>query len=143
MTDSRSIRLNDKNISQIQQLPIKHCVGYQSWNQDNLCVDSYHEDTLYYTSRWDALVLSRCTQSAGDGQKPFIVYAVPPESSYGVPSMTNMGWPMSRLKAFGQSPDDKEIQRIRKLCRSLNVTESVVPGSSLSYDDVYEWVASL
>ena len=62
-------------------------VGYQSWNQDNLCVDSYHEDTLYYTSRWDALCpyVDVTPEMLAMAKKPFIVYAVPPESAYGVP----------------------------------------------------------
>ena len=30
-------------------------VGCQSWTARNLCVESYHEEILYYTTRWDAL----------------------------------------------------------------------------------------
>ena len=29
--------------------------GCQSWTAKNLCVESYHEEILYYTTRWDAL----------------------------------------------------------------------------------------
>ena len=30
-------------------------LAYQSWTAENLCVESYHEEIKYYTSRWDAL----------------------------------------------------------------------------------------
>ena len=35
--------------------PLVHEVGYQSWTEDNLLVESEHNDILYYTTRWDAL----------------------------------------------------------------------------------------
>ena len=35
--------------------PVVHEVGYQSWTEDNLLVESEHNDILYYTTRWDAL----------------------------------------------------------------------------------------
>ena len=30
-------------------------VGYQSWTDENLLVESEHNDIVYYTTRWDAL----------------------------------------------------------------------------------------
>lgn len=116
-------------------------VGYQSWNQDNLCVDSYHEETLYYTSRWDALCpyVDVTPEMLAMAKKPFIVYAVPPESAYGVPINDKYGMVNVAAEGFWTEPRrERKFKELEKLCRSLTVTESVVPGSSLSYDDVYE-----
>lgn len=116
-------------------------VGYQSWNQDNLCVESYHEETLYYTSRWDALCpyVDVTPDMLAMAKKPFIVYAVPPESAYGVPINDKYGMVNVAAEGFWTEPRrQRKFKELEKLCRSLTVTESVVPGSSLSYDDVYE-----
>jgi hypothetical protein len=116
-------------------------VGYQSWTQDNLCVDSYHEETLYYTSRWDALCpyVDVTPDMLAMAKKPFIVYAVPPESAYGVPINDKYGMVNVAAEGFWTEPRrQRKFKELEKLCRSLTVTESVVPGSSLSYDDVYE-----
>lgn len=116
-------------------------VGYQSWTQDNLCVDSYHEETLYYTSRWDALCpyVDVTPEMLAMAKKPFIVYAVPPESAYGVPINDKYGMVNVAAEGFWTEPRrERKFKELEKLCRSLTVTETVVPGSSLSFDDVYE-----
>ena len=116
-------------------------VGYQSWTQDNLCVDSYHEETLYYTSRWDALCpyVDVTPEMLAMAKKPFIVYAVPPESAYGVPINDKYGMVNVAAEGFWTEPRrQRKSKELEKLCRSLTATESVVPGSSLSFDDVYE-----
>lgn len=116
-------------------------VGYQSWTQDNLCVDSYHEETLYYTSRWDALCpyVDVTPEMLAMAKKPFIVYAVPPESAYGVPINDKYGMVNVAAQGFWTEPRrERKFKELEKLCRSLTVTETVVPGSSLSFDDVYE-----
>ncbi len=116
-------------------------VGYQSWNQDNLCVESYHEDILYYTSRWDALcpyidVTPEMLQMAA---KPFIVYAVPPESPYGVPINDKYGLVNVAAEGFWtESRRQRKFKELEKLCKRLTVTESVVPGHTLTVEDVYE-----
>ena len=116
-------------------------VGYQTWNQDNLCVESYHEDILYYTSRWDALcpyidVTPEMLQMAA---KPFIVYAVPPESPYGVPINDKYGLVDVAAEAFWTEPRrQRKFKELEKLCKRLTVTESVVPGHTLTIEDVYE-----
>lgn len=116
-------------------------VGYQTWNQDNLCVESYHEDILYYTSRWDALcpyidVTPEMLQMAA---KPFIVYAVPPESPYGVPINDKYGLVDVAAEAFWAEPRrQRKFKELEKLCKRLTVTESVVPGHTLTIEDVYE-----
>jgi hypothetical protein len=116
-------------------------VGHQSWTQDNLCVDSYHEETLYYTSRWDALCpyVDVTPEMLAMAKKPFIVYAVPPESAYGVPINDKYGMVNVAAPDFWTEPRrERKFRELEKLCRTLTVTESVVPGSSLSFDDVYE-----
>ena len=116
-------------------------VGYQTWNQHNLCVESYHEDILYYTSRWDALcpyidVTPEMLQMAA---KPFIVYALPPESPYGVPINDKYGLVDVAAEGFWTEPRrQRKFKELEKLCKCLTVTESVVPGHTLSIEDVYE-----
>ena len=116
-------------------------VGYQTWNQDNLCVESYHEDILYYTSRWDALcpyidVTPEMLQMAA---KPFIVYAVPPESPYGVPINDKYGLVDVAAEAFWNEPRrQRKFKELEKLCKRFTVTESVVQGHTLTVEDVYE-----
>jgi hypothetical protein len=116
-------------------------VGYQTWNQDNLCVESYHEDILYYTSRWDALcpyidVTPEMLQMAA---KPFIVYAVPPESPYGVPINDKYGLVDVAAEAFWTEPRrQRKFKELEKLCKRFSVTESVVQGHTLTVEDVYE-----
>jgi len=116
-------------------------IGYQTWNQDNLCVESYHEDILYYTSRWDALcpyidVTPEMLQMAA---KPFIVYAVPPESPYGVPINDKYGLVDVAAEGFWTEPRrQRKFKELEKLCKRLTVTESVVPGHTLTIEDVYE-----
>jgi hypothetical protein len=93
-------------------------VGYQTWNQDNLCVESYHEDILYYTSRWDALcpyidVTPEMLQMAA---KPFIVYAVPPESPYGVPINDKYGLVDVAAEGFWTEPRrQRKFKELEKL----------------------------
>ena len=116
-------------------------VGYQTWSQDNLCVESYHEDILYYTSRWDALcpyidVTPEMLQMAA---KPFIVYAVPPESPYGVPINDKYGLVDVAAEAFWTEPRrQRKFKELEKLCKRFTVTESVVQGHTLTVEDVYE-----
>ena len=45
MTDSRSNVLErEEHFADTATSNPDQSVGYQSWNEDNLCVDSYHED---------------------------------------------------------------------------------------------------
>ena len=116
-------------------------VGYQTWTPDNLCVESYHEDILYYTSRWDALcpyidVTPKMLEMA---PKPFIVYAVPPESPYGVPINDKYGLVDVASESFWTEPRrQRKFKELEKLFKRLTVTERVVPGHSLTVEDVYE-----
>lgn len=142
MTDSLS--LVHERVEQHLEIPSPDAsmrVGYQSWNEDNLCVESYHEDILYYTSRWDALCpyVDVTPEMLAMAKKPFIVYAVPPESAYGVPINDKYGLVHVADPAFWTEPRrQRKFKELEKLCRSLKVIESVVPGASLTFDDVYE-----
>ena len=142
MTDSRSNVLErEEHFADTHTPNPSQSVGCQSWNEDNLCVDSYHEDIHYYTSRWDGLCpyVDVTPEMLAMAKKPFIVYAVPPESAYGVPINDKYGMVNVAAEGFWTEPRrERKFKELEKLCRSLTVTESVVPGSSLSFDDVYE-----
>ena len=73
-------------VEDVQDAEVKR-LGFQSWTKDNLYVESDHNDILYYTSRWDALCpyIDVTEEMLADAPKPFIVYAVPPDSRFGVP----------------------------------------------------------
>ena len=60
-----------------------HEVAYQSWTKDNLWVLSEHEETQYYTTRWDALCpyIEVTPAMIEMAPKPFVVYAVPPKTN--------------------------------------------------------------
>ena len=142
MSDSRSADL----VAEVESLELDQelgemRVGYQTWNQDNLCVESYHEDILYYTSRWDALCpyIDVTPDMLNMASKPFIVYAVPPESPYGVPIKDKYGLVNVADEAFWTEPRrQRKFKELEKLCKRLRVTETVVLGQTISVDDVYE-----
>jgi hypothetical protein len=117
-----------------------HVLGHQSWTTENLCVESYHEDILYYTSRWDALcpyvdVSPAMLEMAA---KPFIVYAVPPESPYGVPINDKYGLVHAGSADFWtESRRSRKFKELDKLCKDLVTTFTVVPGREVTTEDVY------
>jgi len=117
-----------------------HALGHQSWTAENLCVESYHEDILYYTSRWDALcpyvdVTPAMLEMAA---KPFIVYAVPPESPYGVPINDKYGLVHAGSADFWTDPRrSRKFKELDKLCKDLVTTFTVVPGREVTTVDVY------
>lgn len=142
MTDSRSHVLErEEHFADTHTPNPSQSVGYQSWNADNLCVDSYHEDILYYTSRWDGLCpyVDVTPEMLAMAKKPFIVYAIPPESAYGVPINDKYGLVNVADPDFWTEPRrQRKFKELEKLCRSLKVTETVIAGSALSFDDIYE-----
>ncbi len=113
---------------------------HQSWNAENLCVESYHEEILYYTSRWDALCpyVNVSPEMIAMAQKPFIVYAIPPESPYGVPINDKYGLVHAGSKAFWtEERRSRKFKELDKLCKDLVVTTSVIAGKNVSLEDVY------
>jgi hypothetical protein len=142
MTDSRSNALErEEHATDSTPSDTTMRVGHQSWTPDNLCVDSYHEEILYHTSRWDGLCpyVDVTPEMLAMAKKPFIVYAVPPESPYGVPINDKYGMVNVAAPDFWTEPRrQRKFKELEKLCRSLTVTETVIAGSALSYDDIYE-----
>ena len=113
---------------------------HQSWNAENLCVESYHEEILYYTSRWDALCpyVNVSPEMIAMAQKPFIVYAIPPESPYGVPINDKYGLVHAGSEAFWtEERRSRKFKELDKLCKDLVVTTSVIAGKNVSLEDVY------
>ena len=113
---------------------------HQSWNAENLCVESYHEEILYYTSRWDALCpyVNVSPEMIAMAQKPFIVYAIPPESPYGVPINDKYGLVHAGSMAFWtEERRSRKFKELDKLCKDLVVTTSVIAGKNVSLEDVY------
>ena len=143
MSDRKSNKLQSDVATQVRTLE-SQCqrVGNQSWTADNLCVESYHEDILYYTSRWDALCpyIDVTQEMLSMAAKPFIVYAVPPESPYGVPIKDRYGLVNVAAEGFWTEPRRKrKFKELEKLCKRLTVTETVVAGHTLKFEDIYEW----
>jgi hypothetical protein len=116
-------------------------LGHQSWTPENLCVESYHEDILYYTSRWDALCpyVDVTPAMLAMAPKPFIVYAVPPESPYGVPINDKYGLVHAGSESFWTEPRrNRKFKELDKLCKDLVTTFTVVPGREVTLQDVYD-----
>lgn len=126
--------------SRSRSVSIAKEVGYQSWTPKNLTVESYHNDILYFTSRWDALcpyvyVDEELLQSA---PRPFIVYALPPDSSYGVPINDHYGLVEVSSPDFEAHP--KRAKRFRLLDRQyqdFHLTETVIPGRELTVESMF------
>ena len=116
-------------------------VGYQSWTPKNLCVNSYHNDIQYYTTRWDALCpyIEVTEEMLALAPKPFVVYALPPDSQYGVPINDRYGLVNTGSEAFWS--DARRVRKFKdldKLFRQFTVTEEVVPGASLTVSDIFD-----
>jgi hypothetical protein len=112
----------------------------QSWTADNLCVESYHAETLYYTTRWDALCpyVDVSPEMLRMAKKPFIVYAVPPESVYGVPINDKYGLVHAGSPEFWTEPRrQRKFKELEKLCKDLVTTTSVLPGRHWTCEDVF------
>lgn len=115
-------------------------LGHQSWTADNLCVESYHEETLYYTTRWDALCpyVDVSPEMLHMAKKPFIVYAVPPESPYGVPINDKYGLVHAADPEFWTEPRrQRKFKELEKLCKDLVTTIAVIPGNHFTAEDIY------
>ena len=114
---------------------------HQTWTPDNLCVESFHEKTKYYTSRWDGLCpyIDVSPEMLAVAKKPFIVYALPPEGNFGVPINDKYGMVHAGSPEFWT--DERRARKFKeldKLCRSFTVTERVVPGRELTVEDVFK-----
>lgn len=127
-------RINSK-VPRIQE------VGYQSWTEENLSIESYHDEILYYTSRWDALcpyvdITEGMLESA---PRPFIVYALPPDSPYGVQINDKYGLVEAGSPEFEGNPRRaRKFRDIEKQYRDFSHSEEIIPGRDLSADDIFQ-----
>ena len=118
-----------------------HRVGHQSWTTDNLYVESYHEEILYYTSRWDALCpyIEVNEEMIAKAPRPFVVYAIPPDSRFGVQINDKYGMVDTASEAFWS--DERRARKFRefdKQYKEFTYSEQVIPGKDLSFDDMIE-----
>ena len=134
-----SARLN-LDLSAFDGAAVRH-VGYQSWTPENLCINSYHNEIEYYTTRWDALCpyIEVTEEMLALAPKPFVVYAIPPDSQYGVPINDRYGLVNTGSESFWDDARRKrKFKDLDKLFRHFTVTEEVLPGSTLTISDVLE-----
>ncbi|MFZ2738610.1 MAG: hypothetical protein WBI20_13170 [Burkholderiaceae bacterium] len=116
-------------------------LAYQSWTADNLCVESFHEETQYFTSRWDALCpyIDVTPEMLALAQKPFIVYALPPEGNFGVPISDNYGLVNAADEGFWSDPwRARKFRELDKQFRLFHQSEKVVPGKDISIEYIFE-----
>ncbi len=116
-------------------------VGHQSWTTSNLCVESYHDDILYYTTRWDALCpyIEISDEMLATSPRPFVVYAIPPDSQYGVPINDKYGLVDTASEAFWN--DERRARKFRefdKQYKEFTYSEHVIEGGDLDFDDMIE-----
>jgi len=116
-------------------------LGYQSWTQDNLCVESFHEETRYFTSRWDALCpyVDVNPDMLRLARKPFIVYALPPDGPYGVPINDKYGLVDVAAPGFWvDARRERKFRELDKMFRGFEVTEMVIPGREITAQYLFE-----
>lgn len=131
----RSLKKNKASTSRVKE------VGYQSWTSRNLCIESYHDDLLYYTSRWDALCpyVEVTEEMLASVPRPFIVYALPPDSPFGVPINDKYG--LVEVSSENFEGDERRARKFRDLDKQYKNfvhTETVVPGKDITVKDVFE-----
>jgi hypothetical protein len=119
--------------------PVIREVGHQSWTSKNLSVESYHNDILYFTSRWDALCpyVAVNEELLASAPRPFIVYALPPDSAYGVPINDFYGMVHVCAPDFESHP--KRAKRFRLLDRQyegFTHSETVLSGQDVTLESL-------
>ncbi len=122
-------------------MQIPNRVGNQTWTADNLCIESEHEGIRYYTPRWDALCpyIDVTSEMLISAKKPFIVYALPPDSDYGVPISDNYGLVDTQSECFWS--DERRIRKFSqfdKYFKNFKYSEALIHGSTLSVQDLYD-----
>lgn len=131
----RSLKKNKASTSRVKE------VGYQSWTSRNLCIESYHDDLLYYTSRWDALCpyVEVTEEMLASVPRPFIVYALPPDSPFGVPINDKYGLVEVSSEIFEK--DERRSRKFRELekqYRNFVCSETVIAGKDITVEQVFE-----
>ena len=116
-------------------------VGCQSWTAKNLCVESYHEDILYYTTRWDALCpyIDVSEEMLATAPRPFVVYALPPDSQFGVAINDKYGMVDCFSEAFWtEERRARKFKEYDKQYRNFTISMDRIPGKDLTIDDIFE-----
>ena len=112
-------------------------VGFQSWTEDNLLVESNHEGIVYYTTRWDALCpyIDISDEMLKQAKWPFVVYGLPPDGNYGLPIRDFYGMADVQTDLFWHDDrKERKFRELEKLFKNFNLIEKVVPGSSISME---------
>jgi len=128
-------------IKKVRQSPRVMRVGNQSWTAKNLCVESYHEEILYYTTRWDALCpyIDISEEMLAMAPRPFVVYALPPDSPYGVPINDKYGLVDTASDEFWcEERRSRKFREFDKQYRGFKYTEEVIQGKDLTVEDMFE-----
>lgn len=127
------------NSSDFERLCI---LGHQSWTARSLCVDSYHGDIAYFTTRWDALCpyIDVNEELLRMARRPLVVYALPPESDWGHPIRDAYG--LAAVRQPGYWSDDRRARKFKEL-RKLNSRfihqVDLVPGASVDVEKLSSW----
>jgi len=115
-------------------LPRTYRVGRQSFTAKNLCIRTEHNGIPYYTTRWDALCpyIDLSAEMIACARRPLIVYALPPESPYGVPINDYYGLVDLKSTAFWADPRRaRKFGELSKRFRRFRIETTVVPGINL------------
>ncbi len=109
-------------------------IGQQSFTQKNLCIRSEHNGIPYYTTRWDALCpyIDLSAEMIACARRPLIIYALPPDSQYGVPINDHYGLVNVKSDAFWE--DQRRIRKFSELSkrfRRFRTETTVIPGMNL------------
>jgi hypothetical protein len=121
--------------------PALERIGNQSWTAENFLVQSEHEGTLYYTTRWDALCpyIDVSEEMLKSVPKPFIVYALPPDGPFGVPINDAYGMADTCSPTFWE--DERRVRKFKlydKNFRDFTSEARVVAGADLTLVDMLE-----
>ena len=116
-------------------------IGHQSWTDENFLVISEHAGSSYYTTRWDALCpyIDVSEEMLSRVPKPFVVYALPPDSPFGVPINDHYGMAETLSNDFWDDARRvRKFKRYDKQFRGFIHEARVIPGAQLTLTDVLE-----
>ncbi len=119
------------------QAPRTYRVGRQSFTAKNLCIRSEHNGIPYYTTRWDALCpyIDVSAEMIACARRPLIIYALPPDSQYGVPINDHYGLVDVKSNAFWEDPRRiRKFSELSKRFRQFRTETTVVPGKNLDVE---------
>ena len=124
-----------------EQVPRTYHVGHQSFTAKNLCIRSEHNGIPYYTTRWDALCpyIDLSAEMIACARRPLIVYALPPDSQYGVPINDHYGLVDVKSAAFWEDPRRaRKFGELSKRFRQFRTEIVVIPGMRLDVEAMLE-----